>query len=255
MMKRSLILILGVLFIFLFDPGLISAQNRIPKDYVEPTRPSCRNEVTGEPENNSGSFKRPQCGGTINGKNYPNTSEISITVSWKCRDGNYTETYQFSAETKNSSACSGTGERRRSDCDISEAENCKKQGLKCVIRGADTAVCSGYLDSTSGGGTLENFFGRVTPPQAIEDYGTGAAGISRFLNNVISLIYIISLIAFLFMLLWGAIGFIISGGDKEAVGAARKRIYYAFVGLILLAVAFAIFNVLGTFTGFTFFSV
>lgn len=105
---------------------------------------------------------------------------------------------------------------------------------------------------------VHNIFGTVEPPDALRPFiggdQTGAAGISLFFNNLIVLIYIIAAVAFVFMLLWGALQWILSGGNKEALDGARRRLTHAIIGIILLAITFALLRVIGTFTGFTFFT-
>ncbi len=96
--------------------------------------------------------------------------------------------------------------------------------------------------------------GKVDAPQAIKDLGIGSSGISSFLNMSIILIYIIAGIVFVFMILFGAFQFLTSGGNKEQLDSARKRITFALIGIILFAVAFAVISLVGRFTGFTFFS-
>lgn len=100
-------------------------------------------------------------------------------------------------------------------------------------------------------------FGVIQPPDFLKNFigtdKTGAAGISKFLSNLIALIYAIAAIVLIFMLLWGAFEWLTSGGDKEKVSSAQKRIISAIIGIILFAIAFAVIQVLGTFTGFTFF--
>jgi hypothetical protein len=51
------------------------------------------------------------------------------------------------------------------------------------------------------------------------------------------------------MFLWGAVKWITSGGDKEAVSAARKKIVAALVGLVILAVSFLVLSLIGLFIG------
>lgn len=101
-------------------------------------------------------------------------------------------------------------------------------------------------------------FGQIQPPPAIKDFlgndPTGAAGISKFLSNFITLIYTISAIVLIFMLLWGAFDWMTSEGNKEKLQAAQNKIISAIIGILLFAVAFAIIQVLGAFTGFTFFA-
>lgn len=77
----------------------------------------------------------------------------------------------------------------------------------------------------------------------------GYADISQFINAALRLAFIISLLIVLVMLVWGAIQWILSGGDKDAIEAARNRIIHALVGLAILAVAFALVNLAGTFVG------
>ena len=98
-------------------------------------------------------------------------------------------------------------------------------------------------------------FGKITPPKELNPLisagGQGAGGINIFLNNLITLIYEAAAVVVVFMLLWGGIELILSGGEKEKVGEAQKRITFALIGLVFLAVAFALLNILGIFTGFT----
>lgn len=106
-------------------------------------------------------------------------------------------------------------------------------------------------------GNISTAFGKIQPPDALKGLigkdPTGAGGISTFLSQLIALIYSVAAIVLIFMLLWGAFQWMTSGGDKEKIEAARNRIIHAIIGLILFAIAFAVIQVLGVFTGFTFF--
>lgn len=101
-------------------------------------------------------------------------------------------------------------------------------------------------------------FGKIQPPDALKGFiskdPTGAFGISQFLSRLIILIYSLATVVLIFMLIWGAFDWIISEGDKEKIQSAQKKIINAIVGIILFAVAFAIIQVLGQFTGFKFFN-
>lgn len=77
----------------------------------------------------------------------------------------------------------------------------------------------------------------------------GYKNLSDFITAAIRLAFIIALIAVLIMLVWGAVQWIFSGGDKEAVAGARNRIIHALIGLAILAVTFAIVNFAGQFVG------
>ena len=74
--------------------------------------------------------------------------------------------------------------------------------------------------------------------------------IATIISALIILVLIIAALIFFFMLVWGGIKYITSGGDKDSVGKARSRIINALIGLAVLAIAFALFQVAGQFLGF-----
>src|SRR4030043_2285106 len=79
---------------------------------------------------------------------------------------------------------------------------------------------------------------------------TGNAGVSflqKFVPAAISFGFIVGAIIFFFMLIIGAIQWISSGGDKQAVESARGKLVNAIIGLVILFTAFAIIQLLNTF--------
>lgn len=103
--------------------------------------------------------------------------------------------------------------------------------------------------------TPEEVFGTIPLPGAIANIPglTGAAKLSSFLSTGIILLFLFGGTAFVFMIVFAAIRWITSGGDKEAVASARKRITWAIVGLILLSLAFLIIGLIGSITGISLF--
>lgn len=95
--------------------------------------------------------------------------------------------------------------------------------------------------------------GQIVPPAAISTIGFGSFGISRVANVIITLIYTFASLIFVFMILYSALQWIMSGGDKEKVAAAKGRLTYAIIGIVLLALAFVIIRIVGGITGFMFF--
>lgn len=91
---------------------------------------------------------------------------------------------------------------------------------------------------------------KISPPKDVAGNLIGYSNLGTFINNIITLAFIIAIIVVLIMLIWGAFEWIVSGGDKDAVGKARGRIINALIGLAVLAVAFALASVGGTFLGF-----
>lgn len=106
--------------------------------------------------------------------------------------------------------------------------------------------------------TIQSLFGQIKAPsplaRLLNQDSTGGGAISKFLSNFVTLIYIVAAIVLIFMFLWGAFEWMTSGGDKEKIASAQRRIINAFIGILLFAVAFAVISLVGQFTGFTFFS-
>lgn len=78
----------------------------------------------------------------------------------------------------------------------------------------------------------------------------GFKSLGNAISNLITIALAIAIIVVLVMLIQGAFEWIVSGGDKESVGKARSRIVNAIIGLIVLAVAFALARVSGQIAGF-----
>jgi len=105
---------------------------------------------------------------------------------------------------------------------------------------------------------IQRIFGTIQPPDALKKFigtdPTGATGVSKLLSNLVALIYAIAAIVLIFMILWGAFDWMTSEGDKEKIEKARSKIINAIIGILLFAVAFAVIQLIGQFTGFTFFA-
>ncbi len=93
----------------------------------------------------------------------------------------------------------------------------------------------------------------ATPPSDLDIsiFNTTGQGINpntppgTVISNIVVIIFVVGIIAVLFMLVIGAFNWITSGGDKEAVGKARQRIINALIGLLVLALAFLVAKVAG----------
>ena len=68
-------------------------------------------------------------------------------------------------------------------------------------------------------------------------------------SGVVTLLLIISLLAFFFMFMFGGIKFIISGGNKDKTDAATRQIKNAFIGLFIVFSSWAIVQIVGTVYG------
>lgn len=105
---------------------------------------------------------------------------------------------------------------------------------------AVTSAIGAYLITTT------SAFAQI---QIIKPQNAGYNTISDFINAGVRLAFIIGLIGVLAMLVWGAVEWIFSGGGKDQIDAARKRIINALIGLAILAIAFAIVVLAGQFIG------
>lgn len=65
----------------------------------------------------------------------------------------------------------------------------------------------------------------------------------------LTLVIIVAIVVALFMLIYSGVQWIQSGGDKQKVEAARHRIIYTIIGLVVIFLSFMIVNVVGTVFG------
>ena len=72
------------------------------------------------------------------------------------------------------------------------------------------------------------------------------ADVGKVLSQLIGIIFVVAIIIVLFMLVFGAFQWITSGGEKEGVDHARKRITAALIGLAILAFSFLFVRVVGS---------
>jgi hypothetical protein len=78
----------------------------------------------------------------------------------------------------------------------------------------------------------------------------------QLLNEVISVIVglltVIAGIWFIFQIIIAGYQWLSSGGDKASVAAARDKLTYSVIGLVIVVMAFAIVSVIGTIFGIDF---
>jgi len=66
------------------------------------------------------------------------------------------------------------------------------------------------------------------------DLGFSVPTFGELLSFMVRLFFVIAGIAALFFLLWGALAWVTSGGDKDNVAAARGKIIAALVGVLVI---------------------
>jgi len=72
---------------------------------------------------------------------------------------------------------------------------------------------------------------------------------NQFIRSTIGLLTIVAFIWFLFLLIFGAIGVLTSGGDKAKVSDAKSRITTGLIGLVIIIAAVFIADLIGTILG------
>lgn len=92
------------------------------------------------------------------------------------------------------------------------------------------------------GGILQGLLGGPNPGQAY---------LSRMLPMLINLGLVGAVVVFFFMLLFGGVEWMMSGGDKQNVERARGRITGALIGIVIVFSIFAILTLVGTIFGVT----
>ena len=65
---------------------------------------------------------------------------------------------------------------------------------------------------------------------------------ATLIKNVINIVFVIAAVLTFAYLIWGAISWITSGGDKSKVESARNKITSAVIGLLILAATWALFS-------------
>ncbi len=77
-------------------------------------------------------------------------------------------------------------------------------------------------------------------------------GLPKALNigsNIITLIFILAIILALFVIIFGGVRWVMSGGDKSKIQTARQTIIFAVIGLIVLFLSYFIVNFIITIFG------
>ena len=77
----------------------------------------------------------------------------------------------------------------------------------------------------------------------------GLNEIEQVVGNVISVILGLGFIAMLVMLVWSGFKYLISGGEAKAIQAARQTFTWALLGLVFMAIAWLVLQLIASFTG------
>lgn len=98
---------------------------------------------------------------------------------------------------------------------------------------------------------LVPIFGTISPDYlgTAGQYGRSGPGFAEFIANIISVVIIVSGIAFFLYFAIGGLRYITAGGDVKQTQEATKQITNALLGLAIVVGAFAITRVVGRVIG------
>ncbi len=85
--------------------------------------------------------------------------------------------------------------------------------------------------------------------QGAQFHNTSDGGFGNWFGNIMTVAMTLAAILVFGFLIWGAVEWITSGGDKSKVESARNKISNAVMGLIVLAAVTALFVVVEEFLG------
>jgi len=92
---------------------------------------------------------------------------------------------------------------------------------------------------------VQELFGGISPPDAMNVGGEDPVqGLGKLVAFGINMFITIAGIFLLIYLLWGALDWIQSNGEKERLTKAQNKITNALIGIILVFVVLTVFNLL-----------
>lgn len=100
-----------------------------------------------------------------------------------------------------------------------------------------------YLALTLPGGSV------INPPTGSGIPSGGLGTVNSVMQNALTIILIGVVVIVLIMLVWAGVQWILSGGDKSKIAAARARLTWAIIGLVIALLSFAIVDIIGHFFG------
>ena len=88
----------------------------------------------------------------------------------------------------------------------------------------------------------------IQVPKGVPTGGLQTDGTSA-IHLALNLAFLAAIILTFLLLLWGGFQWITSAGDKSKIQAARKRIYFAVIGLVVVFLSIFIISVIGAVFG------
>ena len=77
----------------------------------------------------------------------------------------------------------------------------------------------------------------------------GLQQIEELFTRIISIIAGLGFVALLVLLIWAGFKYLTSGGEQKAVAQAHQIVTWAFLGIVFMAVAWLVLQLIANFTG------
>ena len=90
--------------------------------------------------------------------------------------------------------------------------------------------------------TVDQIFGKITPPAGMNIDSDPNVGFGKLIAFGVNTFIIVASLFLLLYLLWGALDWITSSGEKEKITKAQNKITNAVIGMVLIFVVLVAFN-------------
>jgi hypothetical protein len=85
--------------------------------------------------------------------------------------------------------------------------------------------------------------GTIVPPNSVPK--GGLSFVQGVFSNALSLMIVAAVVLVIIFIVWSGIQWVTSNGDKGKIAAARARLTWAVIGLIIVLATFFILNFIG----------
>ena len=101
------------------------------------------------------------------------------------------------------------------------------------------------LATAATAGTIKDFFGGgITPPGPAGNFTDPATALSKMVTFGIRMFVFLASFALLAYLMWGALDWIMSGGEKERLTKAQSKITNAIIGFFIVFIVLSLFGLI-----------
>lgn len=99
-------------------------------------------------------------------------------------------------------------------------------------------------------------YDKIEPPRGVPTGGLGSGGtLEKIIKIGIEVLIILGVVLALIFIIFSAIQWITSEGDKQKLQTARARLTYAIIGLLIILLAIFIVNFVGGAFGINLFNI